>query len=155
MVLRVAAKNPPPAPSLGGRGESGSKPAPERPRGSSDWPKLAGILLIGLLLRAAYLRELVETPDFATPLADAAFHDYWAQALVTGDWGLPPGTPDPGIRDAPYLRPPGYPYFLAAIYRVAGPGSYLAVRVVQMALGLVSAVLAYWLGRSLFGAGPG
>lgn len=120
-----------------------------------DLPVLLAILLLGLLLRAGYLRELRQTPDFAAPVADAAFHDYWARALVTGDWRPPPGDADPHIPSTPYLRPPGYSYFLARVYRVAGVGNYLAIRIVQMAVGLVSAVLAYGLGRSLLGRGAG
>ncbi len=112
---------------------------------------LSAALLIGLLLRTAYLRELAGTPDFSVPLADAAFHDYWARGLVTGDWTPPSGCDDPRIGSSPYLRPPGYPYFLAFLYWAFGPGNYLAVRVAQMALGLVSVGLGYALARSLFG----
>ncbi len=117
-----------------------------------DLPALGVILLIGLALRAAYLRELVHTPDFAAPLADAAYHDYWARALVAGDWTPPPDTPDPQIYRGAFARPPGYPYFLAAVYAVSG-GSYLAPRLVQAALGLVSVVLAWGLTRTMLGRG--
>jgi tetratricopeptide (TPR) repeat protein len=41
------------------------------------------------------------------------------------------------------------------VYRLAGPGNYLAVRIVQMSLGLLSAVLAYGLGRAVLGRGAG
>ncbi len=126
-----------------------------RGRHAHDLPLLLVILVVGLLLRAGYVRELMHTPDFAAPLADAAFHDYWARALATGDWAPPAGNADPQIRTSPYLRPPGYPYFLAAVYRLGGPGSYLTIRIVQMALGLISAVLAYVLGKSLLGRGAG
>jgi tetratricopeptide (TPR) repeat protein len=124
-------------------------------RRARDLPLLLLILLIGLVLRVGYLRELMQTPDYAAPLADATFHDYWARGLVTGDWTPPAGCTDPHIGTTPYLRPPGYPWFLALVYRVAGPSNYLAIRVVQMALGLVSAGLAYWLGRAVFGRGVG
>lgn len=112
------------------------------------------ILLFGLVLRAGYLAELRTTPDFAAPLADAAFHDYWAKALISGDWTGPDGV-DPGVRNAPYLRPPGYPYFLATIYQLCGGPNYVAVRVVQMGLGLASCVLAYSLARRMFGFAAG
>jgi tetratricopeptide (TPR) repeat protein len=120
-----------------------------------DLPVLLAILVIGLVLRTGYQRELANTPDYARPLADAAFHDYWARALVTGNWTRPAGNTDPQIPTTPYLRPPGYPYFLALVYRLAGPGNYLAVRIVQMGLGLLSALLAYWLGRAVLGRGAG
>ena len=67
---------------------------------------LAGIVLVGLLLRAAYLRELVHRPDFSAPTIDAGFHDYWARGLAAGDWAPPAGRGDPRVATTPYLRPP-------------------------------------------------
>jgi tetratricopeptide (TPR) repeat protein len=111
------------------------------------------ILLAGAGLRFAYLGEIRDAPDFESPIADAAFHDYWARALVSGDWIPPDGEADPRIREVPFLRPPGYPYFLALAYRVTGLGS-MGPRVVQMLLGLLNALLAYSLARALLGRGP-
>jgi tetratricopeptide (TPR) repeat protein len=115
---------------------------------------LAGILLAGLALRASYLRELVQAPDFRYPLVDAAYHDYWARALSRGDWSPPKDYPDPEIAHHPYFRPPGYPYFLALVY-AASAGSFLMPRLVQMGLGLLNIVLAHRLGRRLFGPEAG
>ncbi len=118
---------------------------------------LAGILLVGLVLRISYLREHVHSPDFSLPQVDAGYYDYWARAMVTGDWTVPKNLsdlPDPEIRTKPYFHPPVYPFFLAAIYRLTD-GSYLAVRVVQTALGLVNCLLAYLLGRRVFTRGVG
>ena len=111
---------------------------------------LGAILLAGLVLRVLYLRELVDKPDFSVPAVDAGFHDCWARGLAGGDWRPPYGMSDPGIQRTPYLRPPGYPYFLSLIYGVFGHG-YLAPRIVQMGLGLVSAALAYLFARRWFG----
>jgi len=111
---------------------------------------LVAILLAGAALRWAYLGDLREAPDWASPIADAAFHDYWAKGLATGDWTPPAGEADPRIREVPFLRPPGYPYFLAAVYRVAGTDP-LGPRVAQMLLGLVNVLLVWRLGRGLFG----
>lgn len=113
---------------------------------------LAGILLVGLVLRISYLREHVHSPDFSLPQVDAGYYDYWARAMATGNWTVPENLsdlPDPGIRTKPYFHPPGYPFFLAAVYWLTD-GSYLAARVVQMALGLVNCLLAYLLGRRVF-----
>jgi len=118
---------------------------------------LIGILLVGLILRVSYLREHVHAPDFSLPQVDAGYYDYWARALVTKDWTIPKHLrdfPDPEIQSRPYFHPPAYPFFLASIYRVTD-GSYLAVRIVQMGLGLVNCLLAYVLGRTLFGRGIG
>jgi len=108
----------------------------------------------GLILRGVYLGELVHKPDYDSPLSDAKYNDYWARGLATGNWTPPTGESDPQIPSTPYFRPPGYPYFLAAIYLVAGTG-YLAPRLVQMALGLASCVLAYLFGRAVFGRAVG
>jgi Flp pilus assembly protein TadD len=119
-----------------------------------EWLLLAGILVSGILVRAAYLRVLVGEPDYAFPIGDMRVHDYWARALATGDWTPPADLPETQLRTIPFLRPPGYPYFLALIYWLSGAG-YLAPRIVQMCLGLLSVVLAFRFGRSLFGRIPG
>ncbi|MCK4661070.1 MAG: tetratricopeptide repeat protein [Phycisphaerae bacterium] len=115
---------------------------------------MAGILLVGLLLRGLYLGEITRSPDFTSPGVDAGFHDYWARAMVTDDWMPPAAEADPQIRTRPYLRPPGYPYFLSLIYRIAG-ASCLAPRIVQMALGLLNCVLAFLFARRWFSRGSG
>jgi tetratricopeptide (TPR) repeat protein len=126
-------------------------------RASGAWRDaliLAAILGAGMLLRAVYLRELVREPAFAFPARDGGFHDYWARALAFGEWTPKYGQPDPHIRGVPFLRPPGYPYFLAAVYALTG-GSYVGARIVQMALGLLSAALAYGFARALLGRTTG
>jgi len=141
---------------------SASRPARSRPSAGTDKRLitgliLSGILVLGLALRVSYLREIVNSPDFACPLVDAAYHDYWARALATNDWTIPDNvsySDDPEIRTTPYFRPPGYPLFLAAVYRVFH-GSYLAARIVQMAVGLAGGLLAYLLGRTVFGRRTG
>ncbi len=131
-------------------------PQAKRGRRNSRLPLviLAVVLLAGALLRVSYLREIVSAPDFAAPLADAAFHDYWARALLTGDWTPPDGEPDPRIREVPYLRPPGYTFFLAGLYALTGE-SYLGARILQMALGLGNVVLAFLLARAVFSPAVG
>lgn len=100
------------------------------------------IVAAGATLRALYLRELTAAPDFAVPLVDSDYHNYWARAVAFGNWSPPRFEPDPRISQNPYFRPPGYPLFLAAVYKLTGPG-YLAPRAVQMLMGLLSAVLAF------------
>lgn len=112
------------------------------------------MLALGGALRVSYLDELSRTPEFDQPAVDAGYHDYWARALATGDWSLRHVTYDPEIRQRPYFRPPGYPYFLAAVYRWIGD-DYRTPRAVQMLVGLATALLLYRLGRQLFGAAAG
>ena len=110
---------------------------------------LAAILAVGLAVRAAYLVELKGLPDFDHPLVDSHYHDYWARAMVAGDWSPPEDEPDPHINTTPYFRPPGYPLFLAAVYKTFGAG-YVIPRVVQMLIGMASIVLLFALVRRLF-----
>lgn len=113
---------------------------------------LGGLLVAGLLLRVGYLVELTGQPDFDHPLVDAHYHDYWARAVVSGDWSPPEHEPDPEISTHPYFRPPGYPWFLSGVYAVFGDG-YLAPRLLQMVLGLLGALLVFALARRLFDDG--
>lgn len=110
---------------------------------------LLAILAIGLALRAIYLFELPKSPDFRYPLLDHMYHDYWARLIAFGDTDLPVGAADPLLDSNPYLRPPGYPFFLAGIYKLFGTNPYIP-RIIQMLLGLSSAVLVYVLCRKWF-----
>ena len=105
-----------------------------------------GILLLAAAIRFAYFQERAVQPDFSFPVSDAGFHHYWARALASGGWTPGPGFPDPRVQTTPFFRPPGYPYFLAALYKVAGP-SIRTVVVVQALLGVLNVGLAFWTGR--------
>ncbi len=115
---------------------------------------LAAILLLGAVLRGVYLTEIARQPDFKVPEVDADYHDYWARGLAFGSWTQRWGNPDPEIRTTPYFRPPGYPYFLALVYKLTGPG-YVGPRVVQMLLGLVTSAGAFFLAAPIFGPAVG
>jgi len=114
---------------------------------------LVSILLLGLVLRISYLWEIANDPGFRFPPMDGGFHDYWARGLATGDWTVVENLydfQDPEICTSPYFRPPAYPFFLAVTYSISNC-SYLAARIVQMGVGLLSCVLAYFLGKGVFG----
>lgn len=114
---------------------------------------LLAILALGAGLRVGYLREVRHDAVALLPLQDAEYNDYWARGLATGNWTLPPLTPDPRIAKTPYFRPPGYAWFLALVYRLGGPRPAVAAAV-QMALGLVNVVLTFLLARRWLGSGP-
>lgn len=106
---------------------------------------LLALLALGALLRVGYLAERRAAPDFQRPEIDAGFHDDWARTLAFGgeradEWR------ELGFDSAPYLRPPGYPFLLAAVYRASG-GSPTAAVVAQMGLGLASIALAWAIAR--------
>ncbi len=114
-----------------------------------DRPLIA-ILLVGAAVRAAYLLELSGSPEVHAPVLDAAFHDFWAKALLSGDWTPPEEFADPQIHTSPYFRPPGYPYALALLYAVTG-GQPLLVRALQMMLSLGNVLLVHRIGLRLGG----
>jgi tetratricopeptide (TPR) repeat protein len=111
------------------------------------------ILFAGLAVRVVRLVEVTRAPDFAHPAVDAGFHDWWGRTAA----GVPLEEVEgraPELLERAYLRPPGYPWVLAAVYRASG-GSYLAPRVLQCALGLLACVLAWSLGRRWLGEPEG
>jgi len=105
---------------------------------------VAAALLAGLCVRALYWGELAETPGFHAPQNDPQAFLSQAEGLA---WIEPLGP------EAPYFKAPFYPYLLAALFRLGlDAGSW--ARIVQMALGLGSALVGAALARRL-GGSPG
>lgn len=107
------------------------------------------ILLSGLFIRGIYHVQHVHEPDYNSPILDPQLNDYWARALVSGDWTVPPHADNPEIRESPYGRPPGYPWLLGGIYAVSG-SSYHGPRILQFFMGMLLIPLLYLLGSRLF-----
>jgi tetratricopeptide (TPR) repeat protein len=112
------------------------------------------IIFVAVLLRIAYFAEIVHTPAFTHPIYDPEYNAYWARGIATDDWTVPAGVNDPEITTTPHGRPPGYPWFLSAIYLLLGVNDY-APRIVQMSLGVINALLLYLLGKRIFGNAVG
>lgn len=110
---------------------------------------LSFILLTGLFLRFLYLQSFQHAPDFDSPVLDPQLNDYWARALLTGDWTPPPHADNPQIQTTPYGRPPGYPWLLFLMYKCSN-GSYLFPRVIQLIVGLFNIFLVFVLAQYLF-----
>lgn len=117
---------------------------------------LVAVLLVGIGFRALRLVELQSAPDLDYPPVDEGFSLYSARGMATGDWTLPPQAAgrDPEVRSTAYVRPPGYPAVLAGLYRLSD-GDALTMRTIQMGFGLISVVLAWWIGRRLVGPAVG
>lgn len=105
---------------------------------------LALVFLLALAVRLAHVMAMRASPYFTNPVIDAAEYDRLGWAIAQGH----------GHPDKVFWHPPGYPYFLGAIWAVVGD-SYLAPRLVQALLGAMSAVLVAWLGNRLFGRAVG
>lgn len=109
---------------------------------------LVATLAVAAVLRLAYLFEQAQLPEFRHPMLDDQYHDYWARCLAFGPGELPAGVNDPHLATTPYFRPPGYPFFLAAVYRVLGTSPF-APRLIQIGLGVFSCMLLYLLARRI------
>ena len=119
-------KNPPDkARSSGGAPDSKQPPAPAASARTKDLAIFLMIVSLAFVLRQVYVLELSHSPLFDQPQMDELYHDQWARAIVA----------DRVFVDGPYFRAPLYPWFLAAVYKLCGPG-YLAPRIAQMLLGL-------------------
>jgi len=99
------------------------------------------ILLGGAILRLAYtVAEASTDPWFGHPVLDGRYYVDWAIALASGK---------PGPAGAFYLAPL-YPYALAGLMRVAGPG-FWAIYLVQQGLSVSTAALVALGGRRPLG----
>jgi 4-amino-4-deoxy-L-arabinose transferase-like glycosyltransferase len=81
--------------------------------GRRRWAMVAGLLVLALVLRLGYVAV---TPGY-TIVHDARDYDHHAVSIAAGD-GMALLGPGPSRHTA--FRPPGYPYFLAGIYRLGG-----------------------------------
>lgn len=98
--------------------------------GEHRWALLAGLLLVGLVLRVGLVLD-----SSPYPLAGDAW-DYDRHARVLLDTHRYPSTWDGPDGGPTASRPPLYPFFLAAVYGVVGQSHGVeAARLVQAALG--------------------
>jgi 4-amino-4-deoxy-L-arabinose transferase-like glycosyltransferase len=107
---------------------------------------LTAVFVCGLAVRVSILWS---TADLGPKNSDELHYIELATSLLAGRgfaW-------ESGERTS--LRPPLYPAFVAGIWSVAGAGNLLAVRLVQTALALLTAILAFDLGRRLWGSSVG
>lgn len=102
------------------------------------------LFAVAVAIRLVHVFAVRDTVWFRYPIIDAATYHDAALAIAAGR----------GHPDAVFWQPPGYAYFLGAIYAFTG-GSDFIVRIVQCALGGVTAVLTARIGALLFGRGVG
>lgn len=98
------------------------------------------LLFFGALaLRLAYFAEIRHSPLYLVPVVDARTHHEEALRLLG----------DSDEEDTPYWKAPLYPWLLAGIYHLAGPGP-TAPRIFQFLLGCLSAILVFHIARRVF-----
>jgi len=109
-----------------------------------------GLALLAVFALALALRLRVAAqyqaghPQAEMLVIDEAAYDAWGARIAAGA-GSPPEV---------FFQEPSYPYFLGSIYWLAGHERW-AVRVVQCALGALTAVLVGVLGARVFGRAAG
>ena len=105
---------------------------------------------LGLLFLLALVPRIVAVaqyeshhPNANSPVIDERSYDSWAREIAAGDW----------IGEAVFFQEPLYPYFLGAIYTLAGADDGIeAARFVQCLLGALACVLVALCARELFGS---
>ena len=123
-----------------------SRTAGRTPTSRREWSWLAGIVVVGLLLRVVWVLYAVREP---VGLHDPAFYTIFAGELAAGrGYQLPDGSPTA-------YYPVGYPAALAAVYWLSDVLRVPVGRVnLHVVLNLVAAGLAfpllYVIGRRLF-----
>ncbi len=78
-----------------------------------SWVWVAGVILLGLVLRLIYVVQVGGTPLVVPDELDPGFYFEWAQRIVAGDW----------IGTEPFVQSPLYAYFLAIIIATLGEGT--------------------------------
>jgi tetratricopeptide (TPR) repeat protein len=110
----------------------------------------AAVFLVAFGVKFGYLHERASRPDFTHPTLDSQYHDEWAWAISSGEWKGRMAE----VKDQPYFRAPLYAYFVAAVHKLGGR-DYFLIRLVQVVIGALSAVLVYRLAWLLFAAAVG
>ena len=103
------------------------------------------IFALALFVRLIHVAEISSSPFFDVPLVDGANYVRIAQLIAGGD--LLGG-------DRVFWQPPLYPYFLALLFTLFGPGMG-PVYLVQATVGALSCCVVHRIGRRLFGEREG
>jgi tetratricopeptide (TPR) repeat protein len=128
-----------------------TEPAP-RDRGATTRRAVAAlgrhklpIIVFGtaFLVRFVYLVAYARSPFFQVHIADALFHEEWAQRILDGDiFSL--------RMDGVLYKPPLYPYFVALTHLAFGAGNF-PLALLQVVMTASSCLLLYLIGRRTFG----
>jgi 4-amino-4-deoxy-L-arabinose transferase-like glycosyltransferase len=94
---------------------------------------------LALLVRLLYLQQASSAPAFDLLIVDARQYSKWAHAIASGDW----------LGSEVFYQAPLYPYLMALIELVAGPGP-APIRVVQCVFGALSCGFLFLVGREFF-----
>src|SRR5713226_620850 len=114
-----------------------------RPGEEFVWEPLL-IFVCALAVRLIHIWQIRRAPFFDLLMGDARGYDAWGQKIANGDW----------LGHEVFYQAPLYPYFLGAIYTIAGR-SLLAVRICQAMVGSAACALLGLAAWRLFSRGAG
>ena len=98
--------------------------------------------VLGLVLRIGIL---MQTPSLGTPIMDEQQYSQIARTVAAGNgYGWDAHSPTS-------IRPPLYPGLLALTWKTLGSSNLQAVRVIQIVLSAITALLVYLLGAHIWG----
>jgi tetratricopeptide (TPR) repeat protein len=104
------------------------------------WVVALGLGLLAFFIRVWHLTETeANDPFFYSPVVDPQIYHEWAIRISRGEFD----------RESVFFLSPLYPYFLGFLYWIADPGMIFP-RVVQIALGALTVVGVFLLGRRVF-----
>jgi tetratricopeptide (TPR) repeat protein len=101
------------------------------------------VFSVAFLIRLVYLLAYAHSPFFQVHVADALFHEQWADRILNGDLF---SLRMPGV----LYKAPLYPYVLAAGYWLSGH-SNLFVMFLQVGVSAASCLLLFLIGKRTFG----
>jgi len=132
---------------MGGRAPRDESPVMyEAPRRLARYGRPLSWMIFGLalLLRAAYLKQLVGSPLWGDLPVDLGYYRDWALRISSGEW----------MGDGLFQWSPFYAYYLAIVFKLFGTG-LMAPRLIQILIGSLTCVLVYRTGREIFSPGAG
>ena len=113
----------------------------DEPWNQRDSRALAAVFFAGLALRIAFVLAIRPTP-----VSDPRWYLGRAIGIVHGAGYSVGGHPTA-------FWPPGWPYFLAGVIRIAGPSPF-AAEIAQALLNALTVAIVFLIGRRIFGRGP-
>jgi 4-amino-4-deoxy-L-arabinose transferase-like glycosyltransferase/Tfp pilus assembly protein PilF len=103
-------------------------------------PVLISILFLGLIFKGIYLYSYAHnSPYYSIASMDSAVYVNWAQLVNQEGW----------LGTEIFYRAPFYPYLLSIIFWFS-PNNFLAVYIMQLALGICSVLLIYSIGKRIY-----
>jgi 4-amino-4-deoxy-L-arabinose transferase-like glycosyltransferase len=104
------------------------------------WGAGVGIAIVALVTRLLHLFDLSRLPLFDRPTVDAALYVQFARDFVEN-----------GALPEVFYKPPLYPVLLGLWWQVVGD-DFLLLRLSGILLGTLTALLVWWLARTVFDA---